>query len=239
MNEQEQYPDALRINKEAQTVDEARTRIDTERAVRPPDAALQFPTWRYAKDGRTAVVESPQALEELEADGGDWRDAPHKADTEYVPGGVRTFAGPVGAVDARGAAARYDRPTSEVALTTALPKNEAGSVPSDQAELRQRQAQSPDKATSSPTEAIMARMQARIDELERENGDLKVKARKAANTDDKGQDKRTSTADSRAEAREEAEISEEIKARRDAERQSEAAEGAKPTGKKKTAAKKK
>jgi hypothetical protein len=128
---------------------------------------VQYPTWRFAKDGRSQIVHSPDELKELEADGGDWRDAPHPAGTEYVPGGMRTFAAPVGTVDPRGAAARLDKPASEVALTTALPKNEAGSVPSDKAH----------QPTAAQTVADRDRVRAQEDEEKRQKADAEAAAR--------------------------------------------------------------
>lgn len=217
--EKNEKPDPVEITRDSDTVEEARTRIDAVQAVRQA-GPIQFPTWRYAKDGRTAVVTSPQELEELEADGGDWKDAPHPAGTEFPADGIRTFAGPVGAVDARGAAARYDRPSSEVALTTALPRNVAGSSPSDQAETRQRQAQSPDKPAGSPMQGEVARLQSENDRLQQENSDLKKKQsqQKSGDTTPRGDDQ----ADARAVAREEAAIREEAQGREKAERESKA-----------------
>jgi hypothetical protein len=212
------------IARDSQTLEEASRRA--EGAPRANDAPIQFPTWRYARDGRTAIVSSPQELEELEADGGGWQDHPHPAGTQFIPDGTRTFEAPVGTVDARGAAARVDRPQPEVALTSALPRNEAGSIPGQQAERVQRQMRQQGQTSESPMAAEMARLQSRIEELERENGNLKVQQKKAANTDRKtGVDKRSAgskkaKADARKVAKRQSDAEKQAAAEEEAERQS-------------------
>lgn len=213
-NDDEEIREAGR---DSQTLDEARTRQDA--AIRKASGIIEFPTWRYCTDGRAAIVNDPIELKELEATGGGWADRPFPAGTEFVPDGHRTFAAPVGTVDARGAAARTDRPTTEVALTTALPRNVVGSVPSGNAESVQRQQRlgASGTAMTGPTQAILAKMQAQIEELQRSNRDLQVKLTKQQNTDAKGQDRRAATAkkqtpkdkaktDARVKARQEAEV---------------------------------
>lgn len=213
-NDDEEIREAGR---DSQTLDEARTRQDA--AIRKASNIIEFPTWRYCSDGRSAVVNDPLELKELEATGGSWADRPFPAGTEFVPDGHRTFAAPVGTVDARGAAARIDRPTTEVALTTALPRNVVGSVPSASAESTQRlQRQGASgKAMTSPTETILAKMQAQIADLQQANRDLQVRLTKQQQTDAKGQDRRAANAkkqtakdkartDARVKARQEAEV---------------------------------
>lgn len=194
MEPQDYGKTAQEVGRDSQTLEEA-SRRQEGLPREQPKGAIQFPTWRYAKDGRTKIVNDPLELEELEADGGDWRDAPHPADTQFVPNGTRTFEAPVGTVGPRGEIARLDRPGPEVAVTTALPRNVAGSVPSEFALDEQRRAESTRGGSSvHPTQGVIARLQTRIQELERENGDLKTAAQKAKHTDKSGKDSRSASA---------------------------------------------
>lgn len=198
---------ALEETRESQSLGEASRRAEGHPKLAPDDDRVEYPTWRFAADGRTTIVNSPQELEELEAGGGDWQDKPHPAGTEFVPNAVRTFASPVGTVDPRGAIARTDRPLSELALTTALPRNVAESVPSGEGEARQRQANAGQRHVPLPSEGAMARLQARVGELERENGDLKRKhaTQRAAPAPKKSHKKKKSSGDARTDARQQAE----------------------------------
>lgn len=199
---------AFEETQESHTAEEASRRAEGH--PRTLDDVIEFPTWRYAADGRTAIVNSPQQLEELEEDGGDWQDRPHPAKTEFVPNGVRTFAAPVGSVDPRGAIARTDRPLPELALTTALPRNVQESVPSTQAETRQRQAAQVNRQADSPLSAELSRLSARIDALERDNRDLRAGravAKQAAapkKASGKKSHKKKTTGDAREDARRDA-----------------------------------
>lgn len=201
-----------------------------EQAAPPERKGIQYPTWRYCSDGRAQIVSDPFELEQLEATGGEWADKPFPAETEFIPNGFRTFAGPVGTVDARGAAARIDRPGPEVALTTALPRNVQGSVPSSQAETRQRQAVvgSTGRTDADPSQAVIARLEARISELERQLGDSKVAQNKARHTDPKtGVDKRQAGAkQAQADARETAKRHAEADQKAEAEAKADAASDA-------------
>jgi hypothetical protein len=214
--------------RDSQDTNEGRRRQDDALPDPQDQKPIQFPTWRFAEDGRTAIVTSPQELEELEADGGNWQDAPHPAPTEFVPGANRTFASPVGTVDPLGAASRLDKPAMEIGLTTPLPANVAGSVPQGEVDVRRGQAASTQGVgLSSGMQAEQKRMEAEIERLRRENEQLKAQAsqpkggaKKAAakgksKSKGKGQD-----VDARATARDEAREKAEAKARDDADAQS-------------------
>jgi hypothetical protein len=221
--------------RDSQDTNEGRRRQDEGRPDPGQDKPVVFPTWRFAKDGRTAIVTSPQELEELEADGGDWKDAPHPADTEMLPTQVRTFAAPVGAVDHMGGPARYDKPVGEVGLTTPIALNAAGSVPQSESEVRRGQAATlsggglQGQGLHSTITPEVKRLEAENDQLKRQLEQAQAKSstpkgsgakKSAKSAKSAGGKKAGKTTDARVEARDEARQKGEEKAQADADEQS-------------------